>query len=658
MDWHCSGKEILRHADMLPGDGTVCGIIGIYHERHFPAMEEDVLGRMLSSMSHRGPDGEGIHRDEHVILGHRRLSIIDLSTGAQPMANEDQTIWVCANGEVFNYHELTTDLVKRGHRFRTTCDIEVIPHLYEEYGLDLFRHMSGQFALALWDGPNKTLVLARDRFGIAPLFYAWHKGSLIFSSEIKAMLPLLGRLELSPEGMAQVFTFWNTVAPRTVFKDIYQLRPGECMVIREGAGRSFIYWDVTFPTNGHHDICDEGQAVPRLREILDESVSMRLRADVPVGAYLSGGLDSSIISALVKRYSPGMETFSVSFTDPDYDESSYQESMGHRLGTHHHVCKVSHEDIGDIFNKVIWHTEAPVLRAAPAPMFHLSNLARKSGIKVVLTGEGADELFGGYDIFKEALIRRFWSKFPASRFRPLLLYRLYPHAPIQMKRSGRMLMAFYREDLCRTDHFGYSHLPTWRTTASIQHYFTDDFKDAIGDYDPVEDLSGVLPAAFFTWHPLNQAQYIEIKLLLAGYLLCSQGERMTMAHGVEGRYPFLDHRLAEFASRLSPGLKLKGLREKYILKKAFTPELPPEIFSRTKQPYGAPNKEAFFSNGGLRYHVAAHLASDSLMSRGIFDQKRVENLITKCAKTDPVGFRDNSALLGVLSTQILLDKFC
>ena len=636
----------------------MCGIVGIYHPGYLLPLGEGVLGRMLSSMSHRGPDDQGVYQDTNVILGHRRLSIIDLASGAQPMADERNRIWVCANGEVFNYRELKADLAGRGHTFRTTCDIEVIPHLYEEYGFELFEHMEGQFAFALWDRPNRTLVLARDRFGIAPLFYSRHEGGLVFSSEIKAMLPLLGPLEISPPGLAQVFTFWNSVAPRTVFAGIEQLRPGECMVVRDGEARSFIYWDVTFPAKGEHDIRDEAQAVSGIREILYESASVRLRADVPVGAYLSGGLDSSIISALVKRYSPGMETFSVSFADPAYDESSFQESMGKRIGTHHHVKRITYEDIGDIFSRVVWHTETPVLRSAPAPMFHLSQLARVGGIKVVLTGEGADELFGGYDIFKEALIRRFWSRCPSSRIRPLLLHELYPHAPVQLKRSGGMLASFYREDLLATDHFGYSHLPTWRNTASIRKFFTDAFQESIGDYDPAEELSGLMPTDFGSWHPLNQAQYLEIKLLLAGYLLCSQGERMTMAHGVEGRYPFLHHGLAEFASRLSPGLKLRGLREKYALKKAFAPELPPEIFSRTKRPYGAPNKEAFFKNGVLSHSVASYLEKDALVSRGIFDHNRVEMLIAKCARTDSPGFRDNSALLGVLSTQILLHDFC
>ncbi len=636
----------------------MCGIIGIYHQHHLGDIKEQVLGRMLSSMAHRGPDGQGIFRDDSVILGHRRLSIIDLATGAQPMTNEDSTIHICANGEIFNYKEIAADLKKRRHRFRTTCDIEVILHLYEHYGLDLFEHLEGQFAFALWDAPAKQLVLARDRFGICPLYYSRHSDMLVFASEIKAMLPMLGRLKLSPQGMAQVFTFWAAVAPRTVFAGVEQLRPGQCMVFKDGSQKSFQYWDVTFPGPGGHDIFDEEKAMSMLHEILDESASLRLRSDVPVGAYLSGGLDSSVISTLVKKYVPGMETFSVTFADPAFDESAFQESIGKNLDTHHHVRRIGYEDIGEVFEQVLWHAETPVLRSAPAPMFLLSQLARASGIKVVLTGEGADELFGGYDIFKETLIRRFWAKQPDSRTRPLLLFALYPHSPVQMRRSGRMLMSFYAEDLLKTQHFGYSHLPTWRTTAAIQQFFTEEFRMIMGSYDPVEDLEGLIPKDFSTWHPLNQAQYLEIKLLLAGYLLSSQGERMTMAHGVEGRYPFLSHRLCEFASRLSPRLKLKGLKEKYILKKTFRPELPKEIFSRIKQPYGAPNKEAFFKNTVPRSNIAPFLGRDSIFSAGVFDPDRVDALIAKCARQERMGFRDNSALLGVLSTQMLLEQFC
>jgi asparagine synthase (glutamine-hydrolysing) len=276
----------------------------------------------------------------------------------------------------------------------------------------------------------------------------------------------------------------------------------------------------------------------------------------------------------------------------------------------------------------------------------------------VLTGEGSDELFGGYDIFKENRIRRFWAKDPDSKMRPQLLFRLYPYSPVQMKRSGAMLISFYRKDISDTGHFGYSHLPTWRNTAGIQSYFTDEVRYALVDYNPVDELEALIPDDFYRWHPLNQAQYLEIKLLLAGYLLCSQGERMTMAHSVEGRYPFLDHNVAEFANRIDPRLKLKGLTEKYILKRAFMDELPREIFMRTKQPYGAPNKEGFFENGMPRGNIAPYIDTSVIESSGLFEPKMVETLIRKCAESSRLGFRDNSAFIGIISTQILLSKFC
>ena len=353
-----------------------------------------------------------------------------------------------------------------------------------------------------------------------------------------------------------------------------------------------------------------------------------------------------------------METFSVSFQDPAYDESAFQQAMGQRLGTRHHVAKVSYDDISRIFPEIIRHTEIPVLRTAPAPMYMLSRLARDHGIKVVLTGEGSDEVFGGYDIFKEAKIRRFWSRIPASKYRPRLLFKLYPYSPVQMKRSGQLLISFYRTDLMETDHFGYSHLPTWRNTSSIREYFHDDFKEALKGYDPIEELRTHLNPDFSLWHPLNQAQYLEMKLLLAGYLLSSQGERMAMANSVEGRYPFLDHRLAEYAARISPALKLRGLKEKYILKRAFMDQLPPEIFSRTKQPYGAPNKECFFLDGRPKDGIQEFLTSDALKEAGIFNPAGVARLVEKCAASNRLGFRDNSALVGVLSTQILTRLFC
>jgi asparagine synthase (glutamine-hydrolysing) len=633
----------------------MCGVAGIYNPCGFTLND---IEKMLPSMEHRGPDEYGTWVGDGILLGHKRLSIIGVSSGRQPLSNNDGSVVVSANGEIFNYIELREELKKKGHVFNTDCDIELIPHLYDEYGLGMFEHMNGQFAFALWDNKNRRLVLGRDRFGISPLFYAFKGKSLIFSSEAKAMLPILGRFSLDYKGLSQVFTFWNAVAPRTIFEGISQLRPGEFMVIDSTGIKKQIYWDLEFPDSGGHDVRDEKKAIEGIRELLDNSAYIRLRADVPVGAYLSGGLDSSILCLLVRKHAQHMETFSVSFADAAYDEAPFQEMMGSALGTNHHVVKIGYPDIGEVFEDVIWHAETPVLRSAPAPMYRLSGLTRSHGIKVVLTGEGSDELFGGYDIFKENRIRRFWSKYPDSKLRPQLLFRLYPYSPVQMKRSGAMLVSFYKKDIAETGHFGYSHLPTWRNTSGIQAYFTSQLKEELAGYDPVLELETLIPEDFKRWHPLNQAQYLEIKLLLAGYLLCSQGERMTMAHSVEGRYPFLDHNVAAFASRIDPKLKLKGLTEKYILKRAFMDELPREIFTRTKQPYGAPNKEGFFADGKPRENISPFLDAVRIGSSNLFDTGMVETLIKKCAESSRLGFRDNSAFVGILSTQMLIDKFC
>jgi asparagine synthase (glutamine-hydrolysing) len=625
----------------------MCGVAGIYNPVGYSL---ETVEKMLPPMTHRGPDEYGTWSGDSILLGHKRLSIIGVSSGRQPLSNADGSVVVSANGEIFNYIELREELKKKGHTFHTDCDIELIPHLYDEYGLDMFGHMNGQYAFALWDIKNRRLILGRDRFGIAPLFYAWKGQSLIFSSEAKAMLPVLGKFSIDYKGLSQVYTFWHTVAPRTIFEGISQLRPGEYMVVDSSGVKKQIYWDLEFPDANGHDITDERTAVDGIRERLDHSAFIRLRADVPVGAYLSGGLDSSILCLLVRKHAQHMETFSVSFADAAYDEAPFQEMMGKALGTNHHVERIDYSDIGNVFENVVWHAETPVLRSAPAPMYKLSALTRSHGIKVVLTGEGSDELFGGYDIFKENKIRRFWAK--------NLLFRLYPYSPVQMKRSGAMLISFYKKTLNDTSHFAYSHIPTWTNTAGIMTFLTDEVRYNLFDYSPLDELEALMPVDFNRWHPLNQAQYLEIKLLLAGYLLCSQGERMTMANSVEGRYPFLDHNVAEFANRIDPNLKIVGLNEKAILKKAFMNELPREIFTRTKQPYGAPNKEGFFLEGRPRENVARYLDTETIKASGIYNPGMVEGLVKKCAESSRLGFRDNSAFVGIMSTQILLNKFC
>ena len=384
----------------------MCGIAGILHLQDNDAgVSGDTLKRMLSVIKHRGPDGTGLYQRKQIGLGHQRLSIIDLSGGHQPMSNEDGTVWITFNGEIFNYLELRQDLVKRGHKFSTQSDTEVIIHLYEDYGTECLKHLNGQFAFAIWDQNTQGLFLARDRMGILPLFYSKTQNNFYFASEIKSIFAA-GEVypEIDPSALDQIFTLWCTVPPRTTFKDVSELPPGHYMVVRNGNIQIQQYWDMDF-SDGLSGIPFE-DAMEGLKDLLIDATRLRLRADVPVGAYLSGGLDSSVTTALIRNFSnSSLHTFSVSFEDKDYDESIYQKALSTALGTEHHEVKCSYDDISENFPKIIWHAEKPILRTAPTPLFLLSKLVRDNNIKVVLTGEGADEILGGYDIFKETKIR-------------------------------------------------------------------------------------------------------------------------------------------------------------------------------------------------------------------------------------------------------------
>jgi asparagine synthase (glutamine-hydrolysing) len=467
-------------------------------------------------------------------------------------------------------------------------------------------------------------------------------------------------LELDPLALSQAFTLWTVLSPRTPFADIHSLPPGHW--VKAGPYSGLVpprrYWHMNFPPAGEEERDRSEKAwAEEVEGTLVEAVRLRLRADVPVGVYLSGGLDSSIISTVVKRLTPTpIEAFSLSFAEASYDESAFQQRLAHSIGVRHNSILVQNYQIGQVFPQVIWHGERPVLRAAPAPLFLLSELVRKNGFKVVLTGEGADEIFGGYDIFKEDKIRRFWARCPESPCRPLLLNRLYPHAPLATSRAGRMLAAFYRKDLLPTNELGYSHRPTWNNTRPLIAYFSEDLREAIRDYDPVEDLKAIVPKPFSTWHPLHQAQFLEARLLLSEYLLSSQGERMTMGHSVEGRYPFLDPSVVSLAARIPPHLKLKGLKEKHILRKAFEGLLHPEIAQRPKRPYLAPNKESFLGRPDTS-RVYEILSPERLARSGLFDAEKVNRLLEKCARGGQLGFRDNAGFLGVLSTQVIWDRF-
>lgn len=635
----------------------MCGIAGILNLVEDAPPGEHVLRAMLGMLRHRGPDQFGIYRDSSVGLGNARLSIVDLGGGQQPISNEDGRYWIVFNGEIFNHVELRADLEARGHRFATHCDTETIIHAFEEEGPACLSRFNGQFAIALWDRQEKTLFLARDRVGVRPLFFTRTENSLVFGSEIKAVLAAPGvRADLDAAALAEVFTYWSAQPPRSCFQGIQELPPGHYLIARNGAWTVHPYWSPDFESPPRDKERSLEEYVDELGERLIDATRIRLRADVPVGAYLSGGLDSSLIAAIVKQLGVGhLDTFSIAFSDPRYDESPFQRRMAEFLGTDHQVVYATHEEIGRVFPSVIWHTETPLLRTAPAPMFLLSKLVRNRGYKVVLTGEGADEFLAGYDIFKEARIRRFWARQPASTGRPQLLRRIYPDIQNLATTGKSYLSAFFGAGLTDVGAPSYSHAIRWRNARRNHRLFSPDFQQRLRDTNSRE-LPEPLPRDWAAWDPLEQAQYVEITTFLSPYLLSSQGDRVAMAHSVEGRYPFLDARVMEFCNRLPTRYKLRGLSEKYLLRRLAQRWLPAEIGKRGKRPYRAPIHRSFFSNPAPEY-VEGVLSSDSLRASGVFNPLAVEHLATKLRQNRPAGELDEMALVGVISTQLWYEQF-
>jgi asparagine synthase (glutamine-hydrolysing) len=636
----------------------MCGIAGIFNRDPQQPVAPAQVNALLGAIHHRGPETAGMVLDGPVGLGHDRLSIIDLAGGLQPIPNEDGSIWIICNGEVFNYVELRAALIARGHRFRTGSDSEVIVHLYEDHGPACVHDLIGQFAFALWDRRQGTLLLARDRLGVRPLFYAEVAGALLFASEIKALLadPRVPRA-LDLEALDQVFTYWAPLPGRTAFRGVEEVPPGHYLLANRHGCTLRRYWTLDFsdePAGPGHGARHYAE---RLLELLIDATRLRLRADVPVGAYLSGGLDSSAIAAVVCRYTGNpLKTFSIAFSDSRFDEREHQQRMADVLGTEHISLVCDDADIGAVFPDVIRHAEMPLLRTAPAPMYLLARQVRAHGMKVVLTGEGSDESFGGYDIFKEARIRRFWAARPESRVRPLLLQTLYTDIANMTGVSAAYRTAFFKQDLAAVDDLCYSHRLRWRNTARLKRLFSASIRAALADYTGEDSLALALDGMGRAWHPLSQAQFIESRIFLSQYLLSAQGDRMAMAHAVEGRFPFLDHRLVEFAATIPAEFRLRGLDEKYILKRALADVLRAAVLARTKRPYRAPIRNVFFGPQAPAY-VRDMLSPDAVAEAGIFDPAAVGLLVKKCQAAPDLGEVDSMGLVGVLSTQLLYHQF-
>jgi len=610
-------------------------------------------------LAHRGPDDTGFHIDNGVGLAHARLSIIDLAGGQQPMCNEDSTLWITFNGEIFNYVELREELISKGHRFATRSDTEVILHLYEEKGEDCVENLNGQWAFAIWDNQRRRLFLSRDRLGVRPLFYTQAKNTFVFGSEIKAILACAGiSREIDFNGLDEVFTYWCTIPPTTLFRNIHELPPGHSMTVDAAGIVVRQYWDCQF--EGTSKVVDHSQEQARADELLElliDATQVRLRSDVPVGAYLSGGLDSTFTTALVQKFTNvRLRTFSVAFDDPEFDESFFQREAVRFLDTDHQEIRCSKNQIGEVFPEVIWHSEKPVLRTAPAPMYLLSRLVRNSGYKVVVTGEGSDEVLGGYDIFKETKIRRFWESQPDSQVRPILLRRLYPYLQNIQNQPDAYRKAFFHINVDHQQQPCFSHIPRWQLTAKLKTFFSDATRAEIAEDSGFSKVRDRLPQRYSSWDSFCQAQYLEAKYLLPGYILSSQGDRMAMAHSVEGRFPFLDHRVVEFASRLPVSLKMKVLNEKYLLKRCAAGLIPPSVAKRQKQPYRAPEACSFLQPAAHDY-MQELLSPEQIRRDGVFDGPAVAMLLEKFRKGAAIGIKDNMGLVGIVSTQLLLHQF-
>jgi len=634
----------------------MCGISGILNLKEPKKIEIPQLKELISVLKHRGPDEAGAYVDNWAGLVHSRLSIIGIEGGVQPIHNEDKSLWIIFNGEIFNYPELKDNLIKQGHQFYTTTDTEVLLHLYEEKGIDFLQELNGQFAFALWNSKKKEMILGRDRIGIRPLHYTVSNNQLFFSSEVKSIYTQKSvNRNIDPSTLDQIFSYWTPLPGETIFEGIKEVPPGSYLKISSGKLSLHHYWNYPYFNEEEQLDLSLDNITEEIKTILYDSIKLRLRADVPVGAYLSGGLDSSIITSIVNNnFNNHLNTFGIRFQDKDFDEGDYQREMIEQLKTNHLEIIAQDKEIGSHFPNVLWHIEKPVLRTAPVPLYLLSILVHKNNLKVVLTGEGADEIFGGYNIFREAKARLFWSKDPSSEKRPLLLGKLYPYI-LKDPKLRAMLKSFFGVGIDNPDFPYFSHQIRWQNTRKLTNFLSKDFAN-YSEQNFYDSFNNFLPKNFNERDQLSKAQYLEITTFLSNYLLSSQGDRVAMANSVEIRFPFLDHRLIEFMAKVPSRYKIFGMNEKFLLKKAYRDMLPPKIINRPKNPYRAPIKQSLLDNSNSEI-FEKYCSSNAIKNAGVFDEIKTEKLFKKLTRFENTNEWDNMALTGIFSTQVIYDKF-
>ncbi len=599
----------------------MCGICGIYGAAGLPEDAGALTRAMCDVIVHRGPDEDGYYADGPVSLGMRRLSIIDLATGRQPIHNEDKTVWVVYNGEIFNFPALKPELLARGHRFYTNADTEVIVHLYEEYGEDFVTRLNGMFAIALWDAKAKKLVLTRDRLGIKPLHYAWQNGRLYFGSEIKSLLRAGVSREIDLESLSRFFTFEYIPAPSSIFTAIKKLLPGHIMTVRDGKSEIRRYWDVHY-AEAEIQARPEAEYAEEIAARLRESVRMRLLSDVPLGVFLSGGIDSSTVTALMSETAGGrIKTFSIGFKEKTFDELDYARMIAERFGTAHTEFVVDSTQVAGLVPTLMEYLDEPLADASIVPTYVISKLARQY-VTVALAGDGGDELFGGYDTYKAFKVARMYRKIPGFLRKGLIgpAVRRLPASEkrlsFEFKAKKFVAGAEYPFEIANTLWWG-AYSP-----AQKNRLFSPALRGCLSadPFAPVAAQAAGTNAA----DPLDRLAYLDLKLYLQDDLLVKV-DRMSMANSLEIRVPFLDYTFVEFAATVPSQLKLKGFTSKYILKKAMASRLPKEILTKKKIGFDIPlgpwiRKE-------LRAFTLDTLAPDRLKRHGYFEPAFVQNIL-------------------------------
>jgi asparagine synthase (glutamine-hydrolysing) len=560
----------------------MCGIAGLFY-LHNRMVDSELLRRMTGVLAHRGPDADGFYIEQNVGLGHRRLSIIDLEGGKQPIFNEDRTSAIVFNGEIYNFKPVRGILLQRGHRFKTESDTEVILHAYEEYGEKCVEQLRGMFAFAIWNGQKKELFLARDRVGIKPLYYYWNEEKLLFASELKSILEdnTIERT-INPSALDDYLTYLYIPAPKTIFKQIYKLLPGHTLTVSDRGIRDEKYWDLSFePKEG----LSEADYAEGLLEKVRESVSIHLMSEVPLGAFLSGGVDSSaVVGIMGELLSEPVNTASIGFREAGYDELPYARIAAKKFHTNSYE-KIVDADAAKILDALVWYFDEPFADSSMVPTYYVSEVARER-VTVCMSGDGGDENFAGYRRHRfDLLENRIRAVLPRALREPLFgfLGGVYPKADWlpQLFRAKTLLT-----NLSLTAEQGYFHTMSWFTPAMKKLLYREPLKKALDDYDSFSVMQEHFHQAR-DWDPLSRIQYVDIKTYLVDDIL-TKVDRTSMAHSLEVRVPLLDHELMEYAAQIPARFKIRGGEGKYIFKKALSGLIPPETLNRPKMGFSIP----------------------------------------------------------------------